>query len=134
MARVLISSPSSFLGSPLLKTSPSPRYLGGGGSVQFRNKHLSSTTTVRFSLNEIPPLHGSVDIGAILTRAESLLYTIADAAVVGAADSAALSTTTDPAAVQKSGGWFGFISDGMELVLKVSLIPNSLLAVGDYFF
>ncbi|KAF2531748.1 hypothetical protein F2Q70_00032534 [Brassica cretica] len=63
MARVLISSPSSFFGSPLLK--PSSRHVVGG-SFQFRNKHLS--TTVRFSLNEIPPLHGSVDIGAILTR------------------------------------------------------------------
>ena len=113
MARVLISSPSSFFGSPLLKPSSSSRHVaGGGGSLQFRNKHL-----VRFSLNELPPLHGSVDIGAILTRAESLLYTVADAAVVGGAADSAVST--DPA-VQKSGGWFGFISDGMELVLKVS--------------
>ncbi|KAF3554663.1 hypothetical protein F2Q69_00015833 [Brassica cretica] len=63
MARILISSPSSFFGSPLLK--PSSRHLVGG-SLQFRNKHFS--TTVRFSLNEIPPLHGLVDIGAILTR------------------------------------------------------------------
>ena len=111
MARVLISSPSSFFGSPLLRPSSSSLHVAGG-SLQFRNKHL-----VRFSLNEIPPLHGSVDIGAILTRAESILYTVADAAVVsGAADSA---VSTDPA-VQKSGGWFGFISDGMELVLKVS--------------
>jgi len=61
-------------------------------------------------------LDSSVDIGAIFTRAESLLYTIADAAVVGA-DSV---VTTDSSAVQKSGGWFGFISDAMELVLKVS--------------
>ncbi|KAH0929981.1 hypothetical protein HID58_015708 [Brassica napus] len=121
MARVLISSPSSFFGSPLLKPSSSSRHVagGGGGSLQFRNKHL-----VRFSLNELPPLHGSVDIGAILTRAESLLYTVADAAVVGGAADSAVST--DPA-VQKSGGWFGFISDGMELVLK--FLKDGLTAV-----
>ncbi|XP_010470048.1 PREDICTED: inner membrane protein ALBINO3, chloroplastic isoform X2 [Camelina sativa] len=135
MARVLVSSPSSFFGSPLIKPSSSFRYGGsnaGGGSVQFlpyrssNNKLLTTSTTVRFSLNEIPPLHGldsSVDIGAILTRAESFLYTIADAAVVGA-DSV---VSTDPTAVQKSGGWFGFISDGMELVLKI--LKDGLTAV-----
>ncbi|KFK32256.1 hypothetical protein AALP_AA6G218600 [Arabis alpina] len=116
MARTLVSSPSSFFGSPLIKPLSSSRH----GGVQFlpyrsNNKLFSTSTTVRFSLNEIPPIHGldsSVDIGAILTRAESLFCTIADAAVVGA-DSGADS------AVQKSGGWFGFISDGMELVLKI---------------
>jgi len=127
MARVLVSSPSSFFGSPLIKPSSSLRHsgVGGGGTAQFlpyrsnNNKLFTTSTTVRFSLNEIPPFHGldsSVDIGAIFTRAESLLYTIADAAVVGA-DSV---VTTDSSAVQKSGGWFGFISDAMELVLKVS--------------
>lgn len=124
MARVLVSSPSSFFGSPLIKPSSSLRHSGGGGgTAQFlpyrsSNKLFTTSTTVRFSLNEIPPFHGldsSVDIGAIFTRAESLLYTIADAAVVGA-DSA---VSADSSAVQKSGGWFGFISDGMELVLKV---------------
>lgn len=131
MARSLVSSPSSFFGSPLIKPSLSSRHggsTGGGGSVQFlpyrsNNKLFSSSTTVRFSWNEIPPFHGldsSVDIGAILTRAESLLYTIADAAVVGADSGAGGAASTD-SAVQKSGGWFGFISDGMELVLKVNL-------------
>ncbi|ESQ51367.1 hypothetical protein EUTSA_v10016643mg [Eutrema salsugineum] len=128
MARVLVSSPSSFFGSPLTKPSSSSRH---GGSVQFlpyrsNNKLFSNSTTVRFSLNEIPPLHGldsSVDIGAIFTRAESLFYTIADAAVVGA-DSAAAPADS---AVQKSGGWFGFISDGMELVLK--FLKDGLTAV-----
>uniref|UniRef100_A0A1J3GDQ4 Inner membrane protein ALBINO3, chloroplastic n=2 Tax=Noccaea caerulescens TaxID=107243 RepID=A0A1J3GDQ4_NOCCA len=138
MARVLVSSPSSFFGSPLIKPSSlSSRHGGGsagGGSVQFlpyrsSNKLYSTSTTVRFSLNEIPPFHGldsSVDIGAIFTRAESLLYTIADAAVVGA-DSAAGGAVSTDSAVQKSGGWFGFISDGMELVLKI--LKDGLSAV-----
>lgn len=62
------------------------------------------------SLHEIPPL---ADFHGIMARAEGLLYTLADAAV--AVDPAA------PAdgAVQKSGGWFGFVSDAMEVVLKV---------------
>lgn len=56
----------------------------------------------------------------MVTKAESLLYTLADAAV--AVDAAA----TD-AAPQKSGGWFGFISDGMEFVLKI--LKDGLTAV-----
>lgn len=47
-----------------------------------------------------------------------MVYALADAAV--AADPSASGTATDAAAVQKSGGWFGFISDAMEVVLKVS--------------
>ena len=43
-----------------------------------------------------------------------MLYTLADAAV--ATDSAG---TADAAAAQKNGGWFGFISEAMEFVLKV---------------
>ncbi|CAN8285507.1 unnamed protein product [Cochlearia groenlandica] len=133
MARVLVSSPSSFFGSPLIKPSLSSRH--GGGNLQFlpyRSKKLvnTSTTTIRFSLNEIPPLHGldsSLDIGAILNRAESLLYTIADAAVAGADSAGVASTSADSSAVQKSGGWFGFISDGMELVLK--FLKDGLTAI-----
>ncbi|CAN8247355.1 unnamed protein product [Cochlearia groenlandica] len=136
MARVLVSSPSSFFVSPLIKPSSYSHhgggFAGGVGNVQFlpyrSNKIFSNSTTVRFSLNEIPPFHGldssSIEIGAILTRAESLLYTIADAAVVGADSHAATSTDS---AVQKSGGWFGFISDGMELVLKI--LKDGLTAV-----
>lgn len=81
---------------------------------------IRTSTSIRLSLHEIPPVHGldsSVDLTAILSRAESLLYTIADAAVAGG-DAASASASTD-AAVQKNGGWFGFISDGMEFVLKV---------------
>lgn len=56
-----------------------------------------------------------------MSRAEGLLYTLADATV--AADAA---TSTD-ATVQKNGGWFGFISEGMEFVLKV--LKDGLSAV-----
>ncbi|KAE9463528.1 hypothetical protein C3L33_04569, partial [Rhododendron williamsianum] len=62
------------------------------------------------------------DFSAIVSRAEGLLYTLADAAV--AVDPAA---STDPAAAQKNGGWFSFIADGMEVVLKV--LKDGLTAV-----
>lgn len=71
-------------------------------------------------------LHGLDSVGglhAALERAEAALYTLADAAVV-AADSAAGAAgggADADTAVQKSGGWFGFISDAMEVVLKVSV-------------
>lgn len=65
------------------------------------------------SFGEIPPLD-SLDLSSLVSRAEGILYTIADAAV--AADPAGASSD---AAMQKSGGWFGFISDAMEVVLKV---------------
>ena len=47
-----------------------------------------------------------------------MLFTLADAAVAldGGAGS---SDSATAAAAQKSGGWFGFISDAMEVVLKV---------------
>lgn len=41
---------------------------------------------------------------------ESLLYTLADATAPA---------TDASTVVQKNGGWFGFISDAMEVVLKV---------------
>lgn len=89
------------------------------------------STRVKFSLHEIPPIvqldSSSIDFTSIVTRAESLLYTLADAAV--AADSAsggAASSSTD-SAVQKNGGWFGFISESMEFVLKV--LKDGLSAV-----
>ncbi|XP_030471892.1 inner membrane protein PPF-1, chloroplastic [Syzygium oleosum] len=114
MARTLISSPQ-FIGTPLPST---PRH----GFLR-APPHLRrlAATRVRFSFHEIPPpVHSfdsssPLDLSSVIGRAESLLYTLADAAV--AADPAA-SGSTDVAA-QKSGGWFGFISDGMELVLKV---------------
>nr|GMD20325.1 inner membrane protein PPF-1, chloroplastic [Ipomoea batatas] len=111
MAKTLISSPT-FLGTPL------PSFSRHGS---FPHRRLVSTR-VRFSFHELPPIHSlnsAVDFGAILTRAESLLYTIADAAV--ATDAATGGAASgDPAAVpQKNSGWFGFISDSMEFVLKI---------------
>ncbi|KAF7805475.1 inner membrane protein PPF-1, chloroplastic [Senna tora] len=123
MARTLISSPS-FIGTPLppisrlrLHTFPLP------------HRRLVSTR-IKFSFHEIPPIHSlndSFDFSQIVTRAEALLFTLADAAV--AADSgagAAASSSTDVAA-QKNGGWFGFISEAMEFVLKV--LKDGLSAV-----
>ncbi|XP_040862663.1 inner membrane protein PPF-1, chloroplastic isoform X2 [Glycine max] len=120
MAKTLISS-QSFIGTPL----PSlPRH-----HLPHRTRLVA--TKVLVSLHEIPPIHSisrNIDFAGIVTRAEGLLYTLADAAVAAdpavAADSAA--STTD-AAVQKSGGWFGFISEAMEFVLKV--LKDGLSAV-----
>lgn len=51
------------------------------------------------------------------------MYTLADAAV--AVDPAASASGESAATtVQKSGGWFGFISDAMEVVLKVVYSDN----------
>lgn len=108
MAKTLISSPSSFLGTPL----PSLH----------RHHSLHRTrlvTKVHFSLHQLPPIQSishSLDLAGIAARAESLLYTLADATV--AADSA-------DAVAKKSGGWFGFISDAMESVLKVVIFTAS---------
>ena len=118
MAKTLIFSPQ-FIGAPL----PS-RFSRHGPCLLPHRKLL--TTRVRVSLHEIPPIHSfdsAIDFNAIATRAESLLYTLADAAVI-AGDSAASSgadAATD-AAAQKNGGWFGFISEAMEFVLKVIVI------------
>lgn len=110
MAKTLISSPS-FTTTPLrhgFHALPPRRF---------------ASTRVNFSLNELPPiqsLHSSVDLSAIVSRTERLLYTLADAAV--AVDSAAGSAVAGDAAPAKSGGWFGFISEAMEVVLKVILL------------
>ncbi|QCD88346.1 inner membrane protein PPF-1, chloroplastic isoform X1 [Vigna unguiculata] len=113
MANTLISSPS-FLGTPL----PSlPRH--------HRTTTRLVATKVHVSLHQIPPIHSishSIDFVGIATRAEGLLYTLADAAV--AADPAAPATD---AVVQKNGGWFGFISEAMEAILKV--LKDGLSAV-----
>ncbi|KAL7115569.1 hypothetical protein ACP275_04G190500 [Erythranthe tilingii] len=106
MARALISSPS-FLGTPLLSF---PRH----GLVP-RGRRIS--TKVKFSLHQLPPIDSRIDFGAIFERAESLMYTLADAAVATADGGGAASESA--AVAQKSGGWFGFISDAMEVVLKV---------------
>lgn len=122
MAKTLISS-QSFIGTPL----PSlPRH-----HLPHRTRLVA--TKVLVSLHEIPPIHSisrNIDFAGIVTRAEGLLYTLADAAVAAdpavAADTAA--STTD-AAVQKSGGWFGFISEAMEFVLKVNFSYSCFVVV-----
>lgn len=107
MAKTLISSPS-FIGTPLPSFS---RHI-------FHRRRLISAR-VKFSFHELPPiqsLHSSFDFNAVISRAEGLLYTLADAAV--AADPGVASDAT-AATPQKPGGWFAFISDAMEVVLKV---------------
>lgn len=123
MAKSLISS---FTGTPLTSlTRHNNRLLSN------RTKFIS--TRVKFSYNGIPPLSEgvNVDFAALVSRAESVLYTLADAAVVAAdgasaagGDASGAATTTT---VQKAGGWFGFISDAMEVVLKV--LKDGLSAV-----
>lgn len=116
MAKSLLSPPP-FFGTPLpsLSRHGLPALPHGGRRI--------GSLRVKFSFHEIPPplhpLESSVDFSSIVSRAESLLYTLADAAVaVDPSSGGAASTSTD-VAVQKSGGWFGFISDAMEFVLKV---------------
>ncbi|PON58952.1 Membrane insertase [Parasponia andersonii] len=125
MAKTLISSPP-FIGAPLRSLFPR----GHGPCLPHRK--LLSTTRIRVSLHEIPPIHSidsAIDFNAFATRAESLLYTLADAAVAGAGDSIASGGADDAAAAaaQKNGGWFGFISEGMEFVLKI--LKDGLSAV-----
>lgn len=119
MAKTLISSPS-FIGRPLSSSSSSH---SRHGFHPLPNRRLVSTR-VKFSLQDIPPVHSldsSIDFNSIFARAESLLYTLADAAVqLDSASGGAASASTD-AAPQKNGGWFGFISEAMEFVLKVTL-------------
>lgn len=109
MARTLISS-SPFIGTVL--PSKSARY--GLYSLPHRSKFIS--TTVKFSFQQIPPIssiESSINLSEAYGKAESILYTLADAAVSASPDASG-------ATVQKSGGWFGFISDAMEVVLKVN--------------
>ncbi|KAL3518210.1 hypothetical protein ACH5RR_020799 [Cinchona calisaya] len=113
MAKTLISPPY-LIGTPL--PPPSRR------ALPHRTRLI--TTRVKFSLTDLPPppIHSSIDFAAIVTRAESLLYTLADAAVAvdpATIASGAASDSTTAAVAQKSGGWFGFISETMEVVLKI---------------
>ncbi|KAH9661358.1 Inner membrane protein ALBINO3 [Citrus sinensis] len=117
MTKTLISSPP-FVGTPL----PSPlSSLSRHGLHPLPNRRLASTR-VRLSFQEIPPilsLDSSIDLNSVFSRTESLLYTLADAAVsLDSASGGAASTSAD-GATQKNGGWFGFISEAMEFVLKI---------------
>ncbi|KAL6203226.1 hypothetical protein ACLB2K_026929 [Fragaria x ananassa] len=116
MAKTLLSS-TPFIGTSLPSLSRRvsytlPYHRAGNGLV---------ATRIKFSLHDLPPINpfdSGVDLSALYTRAEGLLYTLADAAVavdpsVSGAGDAAVDVP------QKSGGWFGFISDSMEFVLKI---------------
>ncbi|KAH9607783.1 hypothetical protein KSS87_022432 [Heliosperma pusillum] len=110
MAKTLISS-SPFTGTLL----PSKKLY----SISHRSSNKFVSTRVNFSLQQIPPIiHQSIDVdlNSVFSRVESLLYTLADAAVAVAPDAG---TGAADGAPVKSGGWFGFISDAMEVVLKV---------------
>ncbi|CAM8913098.1 unnamed protein product [Rhodiola kirilowii] len=120
MPNTLISSTSSFSGTSL----PSVVRHGLHSLPYSNRRHIS--TRVRFSFNELPPLNlgdFASDLSAIVAKTESLLYTLADAAV--AADPAAGDAASGT--VQKAGGWFGFIAEAMEVVLKV--LKDGLSAV-----
>ncbi|KAF5174925.1 Membrane protein insertase yidc [Thalictrum thalictroides] len=125
MAKTLISS-------PIFQTTQLPSLSRHNKFPSFTpyRKHKDYTTKVKFSLNEIPPIQSfdssSIDFHGIVSRAEGLLYTLADAAVV-ATDSVSTTGNSTDVAVQKSGGWFGFISEAMEIVLKV--LKDGLTAV-----
>ncbi|KAJ8439892.1 hypothetical protein Cgig2_003958 [Carnegiea gigantea] len=107
MARTLISS-SPFIGTSLSSETSRHGFLH---SLPHRTRLVD--TRVKFSIHEIPSISSidSVDLSEVFTKAESFLYTLADATVSTAPDAAA--------PVEKNGGWFGFISDAMEVVLKV---------------
>ena len=127
MAKILISlSSPPFVGAPLLSLSRHGPYLPS-------RKLL--TSRVRVNLHDIPPIHSfdsALDFNAIATRAESLLYTLADAAVsADAASGASTDAAAAAAAAQKNGGWFGFISESMEFVLKVFRISLLCLPLRD---
>lgn len=119
MAKALLSP--SFLSAPL------PTLSRHGRSAVLLPRLPLRNTRVRASLQDLPPLENlDVDFHALISRAEGILYTLADAAV--AADPAvATAPATADTAVQKNGGWFGFISDAMEVVLKV--LKDGLSAV-----
>ncbi|KAF3794078.1 Inner membrane protein [Nymphaea thermarum] len=114
MAKALISS-SSFLKTPVLPS------LHRHGCPNLRLRRID--TRVRFSLQEL----SQIDFEYVAARAESILYTLSDAAVSATATTTTttLDSTTDVA--QKNGGWFGFISDAMEVVLKI--LKDGLSAV-----
>ncbi|KAF8704987.1 hypothetical protein HU200_031237 [Digitaria exilis] len=112
-----------------------PRAGGGAGPASplpplrlRRGRRAAAGCAVRAGLHGLGPLGGGAHLQAVLERAEAALYTLADAAVV-AADAAAGGDAGQAAteAVQKNGGWFGFISDALEVVLKV--LKDGLTAV-----
>ncbi|GAB4824378.1 Inner membrane protein PPF-1, chloroplastic [Ancistrocladus abbreviatus] len=116
MARTTLLLSPLFIGPPLSSIS---RH--GFHVLPLRRRFIS--TRVKFSFHEIPPInsfHNSVDLNAAIAKVESLLYTLADAAISASPSTGdAAASGSAGAVVQKNGGWFGFISDSMEVVLKV---------------
>ncbi|KAJ1282584.1 hypothetical protein BS78_03G063700 [Paspalum vaginatum] len=124
MAKALLSSSSSSL-LPSLPRAARPLLLP---PLRLRRGRRAAACAVRAGLHGLDSLAGP-HLQAVLERAEAALYTLADAAVV-AADAAAggdAGKEAAAAAVQKNGGWFGFISEYLEVVLKV--LKDGLSAV-----
>ncbi|XP_020580739.1 inner membrane protein PPF-1, chloroplastic-like [Phalaenopsis equestris] len=121
MAKSLAIYPAYFLPTPL---TLNPRH----GRQRFPlSRPQRAGVRVRMSLGEFPHPNGFdslFDLERISSRMEGLLFTLADAVV--AADPST-SDTAAAAAAQKNGGWFGFISEAMEIVLKV--LKDGLSAV-----
>lgn len=112
MVKTLISSP------PFIET-PLPSLSSRHGLLHFLPHRRLNSTRVKFNLHDLPPIHSldpsSFDFAKIVSRARSLLYTLADTAVSAVGPT----SSTTVVAAQKSGGWFEFISETMEVVLKV---------------
>ncbi|KAK3160352.1 hypothetical protein QOZ80_1BG0058400 [Eleusine coracana subsp. coracana] len=126
MAKALLSS--SLLPSlPRASTAAVGARLPPLPSLHSLGRRRAGACKVRASLHGLESVGG---LQAALERAEAALYTLADAAVV-AADAAAGGVAGDAgeaaAAVQKNGGWFGFIAEALEVVLKV--LKDGLSAV-----
>ncbi|KAI4373475.1 hypothetical protein MLD38_011597 [Melastoma candidum] len=119
MSNALISSPPRFLVTPLPPSIPRLRPSFPGRSLD--------PYRIRLGLHDgIPPVDSSPGLSEVWSRVEGILYTLADGAVaVGDAVSGGSDAVTETA--QKNGGWFGFISDAMEIVLKV--LKDGLSAV-----
>ena len=66
---------------------------------------------------------GPTDAGELLGRVEAFLYTVADAAVSAAPEAGG-------GAKEAAGDWLSGITNSMETVLKVRLLPSLLPACG----
>ncbi|CAD6232730.1 unnamed protein product [Miscanthus lutarioriparius] len=91
-----------------------------------RGRRAASACAVRAGLHGLDSV-GGPHLQAALERAEAALYTLADAAVAAADAASGGDAGQAAAAAQKNGGWFGFISEALEVVLKV--LKDGLSAV-----
>jgi YidC/Oxa1 family membrane protein insertase len=113
MAKALLSS--SLL--PSLSRTTGAARLPPLPSLSSSGRRRAGSCRVRASLHGLESVGG---LHAALERAEAALYTLADAAVV-ASGGAGGDASEAAAAVQKNGGWFGFIAEALEVVLKVMI-------------